>query len=817
MNTCKSLNPVTAGFLLLAGIGINPQADEMSLKWNLPPGSTPFLATDNAQRGAAYNPTSNNVLVVSRTVDNAIYVLDGSDGSELYTLDNDPSIITGGTFILNMIGVAEDGAVYAGNLSTSAANPNYKLYRWDDDSFNAYPDVAFGGDAGGDPGLSEPDADNAQRWGDTMDVRGSGEDTQILLASRSGTQVSILTTTDGEMFEPKVVDITGIPAGGIGLGVAFGKGNTFYGSTVNGPVYLIEYDLNTGTGNVIGSYSNTIISGGTAPLGSDTATGYLAGLNVGTHQVTLYNVSDAPNAPVFQATDTMPTANGNANGTGAVDLANEILITLETNNGLSLWEISKSDEILAPEIVTPPFNQTVLETATVAFSVAVTGTPPFTYQWYKNGEPIDGADQSTLSFPEATLSDGGLYHVEISNEAGTASTEEVEFLVNPLVESSKVKELWTLEPASRPYLTTDHTQRGMTYNPATGNVLIASRSRGNHLVVLDGETGKELHEIDTDSSVLVNGLFKINMIAASDDGAIFAGNLTLNGTDSNNPYALYIWSDDSSAAIPEIAYEGDPGDGTPERWGDSIDARGDGENRQVIIGSRSGSKAVIFTTTDGTVFEPHLLEGTQGGIGLTFGNDDTFWSKAPAGSLNHYSFDLSNDTATLLHQFQAPGEVPSALVPIGFSPENGLLAGIEIATPDNLKIYDLSNPDASPALVIEKLFPTDNANGNNVGAVSFGPNHLYALNTNNGLMAFELNLDAADVQPPTLTHILLMPNEGVTLQFQGTPDTEYTLEATSDFISWTEVQSIITNETGAGIVAETEARIQHDARFYRLR
>ncbi|MGA0160139.1 MAG: hypothetical protein ACO3NG_16950, partial [bacterium] len=98
-----------------------------------------------------------------------------------------------------------------------------------------------------------------------------------------------------------------------------------------------------------------------------------------------------------------------------------------------------------------------------------------------------------------------------------------------------------------------------------------------------------------------------------------------------------------------------------------------------------------------------------------------------------------------------------------------------------------------------------------------GPNHLYALNTNNGLMAFELNLDAADVQPPTLTHILLMPNEGVTLQFQGTPDTEYTLEATSDFISWTEVQSIITNETGAGIVAETEARIQHDARFYRLR
>jgi len=156
------------------------------------------------------------------------------------------------------------------------------------------------------------------------------------------------------------------------------------------------------------------------------------------------------------------------------------------------------------------------------------------------------------------------------------------------------------------------------------------------------------------------------------------------------------------------------------------------------------------------------------------------------------------------------------MVPIGFSPETGLLAGIEIATPDNLKIYDLSNPDQAPALIIEKLFPTDNANGNNVGAVSFGPNRLFALNTNNGLLAFELNLNAVDAQPAKLTQITLMPNTGITIQYEGTPNTEYVLEASSDFLSWTTVQTFNTNETGNGIVAENDARTQHDTRFYRI-
>ena len=783
-------------------------ADQLVLRWKLGPGDAPFLATDNAHRGAALNPVSGNVLVVSRTGQPDIHVLDGQDGSILYTLDNDPSTIAGGTFLMNMVGVAEDGAVYAGNLSTSAANPNYRLYRWADDGFNAYPDLAYEGD----PGLSEPDADNAQRWGDSMDVRGAGKDTQILLASRSGTQVAILTTEDGETFESNPITIAGMPAGGIGLGVSFGPGDTLYGSTVNGPVYLVSFNTQAGTGEVTAIYSAAILAGGIAPLGVDLERASMGALNVQAHEVLLLDLTDAPNPPILQASEAMGTTQSNGNGTGAIDMADHQLLALDTNNGLALWDILVSQEILAPTLITEPTSQAVLETASISFSVAVTGTPPLNYQWFKDDQPLGDATQATLTFDSASQDDAGRYRVEVSNQAGQVSSQEIVFEVHPILGSSRISQLWSLEPGSRTYLTTDNTQRGMAYNPGTGHVLIASRSRGNHLVVLDGETGQTLHEMDTDPTILTAGLFKLNMIAASEDGAIFAGNLTLNGSDISQPYTLYAWPDESQDAVPEIAYQGDPADGIAERWGDSMDARGRGSDRQVLIGSRSGSRVVLFTTEDGIHFEPRLFEGTTGGLGLAFGDGDTFWTKAPAGPLTQYAFDLNQGSVEIIQQFDLPGSV----VPIGVSAELGLLAGIDISTPDHLKIYDLAKAGPAWPPMMEVLFATDNANGNMVGAVSFGPQSIYALNTNNGLMALAWHPNAP-VEAATLVAIAVQES-ALTIQFKGSGDADYVLEQTSDFRAWEVVGTHTTNAEGMGSakVDLSDVARQPQVGFYRL-
>src|SRR5688572_27751835 len=85
----------------------------------LAPGSSAFNTTGNTERGLAYNPVTGNLVLASRAGGNHVRVLSGATGADLGGFDT--TGVTGGTFALNMIGVADDGAIYACNLSTSAA------------------------------------------------------------------------------------------------------------------------------------------------------------------------------------------------------------------------------------------------------------------------------------------------------------------------------------------------------------------------------------------------------------------------------------------------------------------------------------------------------------------------------------------------------------------------------------------------------------------------------------------------------------------------------------------------------------------------
>ena len=79
----------------------------------------------------------------------------------------------------------------------------------------------------------------------------------------------------------------------------------------------------------------------------------------------------------------------------------------------------------APQIVTPPTNQTVAVGQSATFSVTATGTAPLSYQWNKNGIAISGATSSSYSTPPTTTADNGaLFNVLVSDPKGnTASTD----------------------------------------------------------------------------------------------------------------------------------------------------------------------------------------------------------------------------------------------------------------------------------------------------------------------------------------------------------------------------------------------------------
>ncbi|HWA08481.1 MAG TPA: MBG domain-containing protein [Opitutaceae bacterium] len=75
-----------------------------------------------------------------------------------------------------------------------------------------------------------------------------------------------------------------------------------------------------------------------------------------------------------------------------------------------------------PAVTTQPTSQTVNVGASATFTVAASGTPPFTYQWRKGGAAITGNSSATtasLTLTGVTTAAAGSYDCVVSNAAGS--------------------------------------------------------------------------------------------------------------------------------------------------------------------------------------------------------------------------------------------------------------------------------------------------------------------------------------------------------------------------------------------------------------
>jgi hypothetical protein len=77
---------------------------------------------------------------------------------------------------------------------------------------------------------------------------------------------------------------------------------------------------------------------------------------------------------------------------------------------------------IPPTIVVQPVSQSVAAGLSVTFSVTVTGTGPFTYQWYKGAVPITGANSNSYSTPTVMADNGASFTVTVTNEAGAVTS-----------------------------------------------------------------------------------------------------------------------------------------------------------------------------------------------------------------------------------------------------------------------------------------------------------------------------------------------------------------------------------------------------------
>ena len=316
-----------------------PQATNL---WTLSLGSRAYLSTNvalNLERGLAFNPATSNLLLVSRGEVSGFSVvsLNSLTGAENYFLDTNG--ISGGTFPINMIRAASDGAVYAANLTTAANTTSYRLYRWADDASATVPTLSFVGD----PGFGVA---AGLRWGDNLALRGAGNDTQILLASATGTNVALLTTGDGGLsFTPQIIPISGVASGFAQYGLTFGPGtNTFWAKTRGTNLYLVTFDINTLTGSAAYVYTNT--PNLFRAIASDSGNRWLAGVaNESPDTMRLYDVSVLTNPPVLADQEILGTAKGLTDATIPADSTfwtNRYVFTLDPYNGISAFLIDNN-------------------------------------------------------------------------------------------------------------------------------------------------------------------------------------------------------------------------------------------------------------------------------------------------------------------------------------------------------------------------------------------------------------------------------------------------------------------------------------------
>ncbi|HMO87479.1 MAG TPA: DUF4623 domain-containing protein, partial [Lacipirellulaceae bacterium] len=330
----------------------------------------------NLERGLAYNPVTGNLILISRNdaagPGMSLRILDGQTGADKGMLNQGTDIITGGAFTRNMVGIADDGAIYMANLTLDTNTSPFKVYRWANES--ATPTVAFSGQPNG--------LLAGARLGDSFDVIGSGATTRLVAGYGNSPNVAgnnsfaIFDTNDnGLTFSAQHITIASNPpeAGDFRLGITFTDRDTVIGKQGNNtgdPLSVVrKVSISGSTGTLVSSFD----SDGQTLRAMDYAVvdgrPLLAILECSADQsaaararIFIYDISDlskpiaerkiqeGSNLPIVDP-ENGPNQFGNGNGTGQVKFGAingniATIYAMSTNNGIQAFQLTL-DEVAA--------------------------------------------------------------------------------------------------------------------------------------------------------------------------------------------------------------------------------------------------------------------------------------------------------------------------------------------------------------------------------------------------------------------------------------------------------------------------------------
>ena len=633
-------------------------------------------------RGIACDPVSGNVILVDTHLGAAgsvgggnvspycgIYVLDPNSGQIIGGLSTN---MFGGTYTHVPVGVADDGVVYVANQTTASQNNPFKIYRWltadvNNPTFAFPPTGAFANTIGTNFGTS------GERIGQSMDVRGSGTNTLIILGTANingtGTNVFLFDTADGVNFAAHRI---AFPPGLITTpvfndGIAFGPGNTFWAKQVGKPLLYAFWDTNalaSGSNQISGAIISSFAASSVAdPLLNLAAITYdpvnklLAGLEEiggtatgGRGKVWLFHVPDPANhapailasrtyLPNFQkATAPMGYLHFGANGTR--------LYANVVNNGI-LASTVDSTNLNPPTFTTDlPASTRVLDGTTAHFEVFAVADVT-NYVWYSNNVVVPGANAYYLDVLNVGTNQSGVsYKVVASNAAGSSESVHSTLTILRPGNFFSPNLLWSKTATGTPLSdptnfvtstggTSTPNERTIAYHALSNQLLVVrgpSAFANLRIFALNAHNGTFLYNLKT-NGITTSGALTLCGIGVADDGAVYAASVSGTGS-SDQSFKVYRWADSGSNTLPVVIFgtnsSATASAGNPYydllgslyfRSGDNLAVHGAGNNTEIIVDSQNSSKyaAILRPNGDGTMTNwtqtGYQLQNVQGSYG----------------------------------------------------------------------------------------------------------------------------------------------------------------------------------------------------------
>ena len=229
--------------------------------------------------------------------------------------------------------------------------------------------------------------------------------------------------------------VTSNPAGGTDSNAGSTSLSHVITGLTNGTAYTFTVTAtnSAGTGSASSASSSVTPAAATVAPGAPTSVSGVAG----NAQATVTFTAPVSNggAAISGYTVTSNPAGGTDSNAGSTSLSHVITgltngtaytFTVTATNSVGTSSASSASSAVTPllpvAITTQPINLTVAQGYPASFTVAASGTVPFTYQWLKNGIAIAGATSATYTIATVATTDAGNYSVTITNAAGSVTS-----------------------------------------------------------------------------------------------------------------------------------------------------------------------------------------------------------------------------------------------------------------------------------------------------------------------------------------------------------------------------------------------------------